>query len=180
MDRSRSASDGSSDASHCVPHAIDDAERAGAGTIAALGARIRDRAERLASPVWSPAVERRLGQLRALVDDGVALVARQWAIASRPVRTLMLACAAMCGFVGLCLGVLASRWTAAFVTAIVGSVLVILCAAAAMQQFLGDPTALPGSRPGWTLAWAVLAMAGTAVQVHARPAERRTARVVRG
>lgn len=132
-----------------------------------LGASVRDRTERLVAPIWSPNVERRLGELRALVDDGVALIGRQWTVASRPVRTLMLACAAMCGFLGLCLGVLASRWTAAFVTAIVGSVLILLCAAASIQQFqssMGDASTLPGSRAGWTLAWAILAMVGTAVQ----------------
>lgn len=141
-----------------------------------FGASVRERSERLVAPIWSPAVERRLGELRALIDDGVALIGRQWTLSSRPVRTLMLACAAMCGFLGLCLGVLASRWTAAFVTAIVGSVLVLLCAAASVQQFLGDASALPGSRAGWMVAWAILAMVGTAVQGLGRKAEGRAAR----
>ena len=135
-----------------------------AGTTAALRQGVAARLESISAPLRTPAIEAQLGGVRSLVADGWSMLLVRWEGSPRPVRTLMLACGAMCGFLGLCLGLLAARWTAAFVTALLGAVLVILAVAAGTQQFLGDPATIPGQRTTWLIAWATLAMIGTAVQ----------------
>lgn len=134
------------------------------GIVLAVRRDVSERVARMSSPLRTPAVEANLGALQAMIADGWAGLISGWNSSVGPVRTLMLACGAMCGFLGLCLGLLASRWTAAFVTALVGALVVMLAIAAGAQQIFGDPTTLPGSRAGWLLGWGLLAMCGTAVQ----------------
>lgn len=134
------------------------------GLVASVGGSVRGRLSRLSQPLYTPAIDHHLGTLRDLVGEGVAFLGHQWTRSPVPVRTLMLACAAACGFLGLCVGILAARWTAATITALGGSVLVVLCAAAAIQQFAGTPESTLGSRLAWMIAWGVLALAGLCVQ----------------
>jgi len=140
------------------------AARATSGLVASVGGSVRQRLGALSQPLYTPAVDHHLGVLRDLVAEGIAFLGHQWTRSPVPVRTLMLACAAACGFLGLCIGILASRWTAATITALGGSVLVVLCAAAAIQQFAGTPESTLGSRFAWMIAWGILALAGLCVQ----------------
>lgn len=124
----------------------------------------------------------------------IRLLRREWEAASRPQRTLMIACSAMCAFVGLCFGIVAPRWTAAVTTSLLGSALLIGCAAVAMAQLApapgsiasggsaassdaaGSPRSMAspssGSPTTWTIFWGVLALAGTAVQCSRREPKR--------
>ncbi|HMN96766.1 MAG TPA: hypothetical protein PKC43_05335 [Phycisphaerales bacterium] len=150
----------------------------------------------LAEPFRRP--EFRVGMAAALAPPRAVgdLLIAQWRAASRPLRTLMVAVAAMCAFIGLCVGVVASRWTAAVTTALVGSLLLVGCIAVGTAAIMPARAASdrpsesgpePGSKPdeqreatpslggaqgataAWTALWAALAIAGTAVQTLSRP-----------
>lgn len=133
------------------------------GTIAALRANVASRLQDLAAPLRPTAAEERLGALDALFAEARTTFTSRWEASSRPVRTLTLACGAACAFLGLCFGVLAPRWTAAFVSAVLGASLVLMAVAVGLPQ-LGGVETMPGSRRTWMIVWTALAMGGTAVQ----------------
>jgi len=136
---------------------------------------VEERLVRLAISFRAPQLERHLNATTSYIGAGVDSARRQWTHTPPALRTLMFASAGMCAFLGLCLGLVAPRFTASGITAALGATLLVLCAAVVIQQFTGGDGAdaatapLPGSRELWLGGWTLLTLAGAVIQTVRKP-----------
>jgi len=152
------------------PTAKRDAERTEAeGVESTFRGAVEDRLMHLALSFRAPQLQRQLATTTEHLRSAIDAARDQWRETPAALRTLMLASAGMCAFLGLCLGLVAPRLTASGLTAAFGAALIVLCALVTLEQFAttdAPSTPTPGL---WLGGWSLLTMTGVVVQTMRKP-----------
>lgn len=126
-----------------------------------LDARIRQQLDSIRSQLSSPVVQSRFDQALArwstLRSDAMAW----WDARPSHQRTFLLAASAAAGFLGLMIGLLASRWTAITVTAAAGAATMVVCGGALLEN---QGVSVHIAPRALLLLWTVLSLIGIGIQ----------------
>ncbi|MCA9283898.1 MAG: hypothetical protein KDA22_01695, partial [Phycisphaerales bacterium] len=128
-----------------------------------LDARIRSQLDAMTRTLESSPLRAQLGSWSERAVRWRDDAASWWRSRPASLRTLLLASAGTAAFLGLVVGLVATRWTAAVVTASTGALLMIASSLVLAGDLVSSmPSPLPPSLAVWT--WVGLSMAGLALQ----------------
>ncbi len=123
------------------------------------------------SPSFAPTFRSWLDRTNTFLASVGDWAQARWDRMPKPMRTLLLASAALGAFLGFAAGVSSPTWAAATITSLFGSLLVLGCGVPLASRVVA-PESMPALRPlGWLLTWLGLAFLGLVFQWWTRPAD---------
>ena len=116
-----------------------------------------------------------IDEVRHVFADVTGALWERWAEADQRLRLTLLVSAIVGGLLGLLFGTLSPRFSGSVVTAIAGSLIVLVCAWIVVMRVEAPSTSwMPASPLGWSICWMCVAIIGLSIQwtFRQRPADK--------
>jgi hypothetical protein len=143
------------------------------GKIDEIKSRIEVMRERL--PEIDAGTQGHIDHVQGVAADVLDALWSRWTDADQRLRLTLLASALIGGLLGLLFGTLSPRFSGSIVTALAGSLIVLVCAWIVLMRAQAPwPSWLPASPVGWSICWMCTAIIGLSIQwtFRRRPADR--------
>ncbi|MCH6551597.1 MAG: hypothetical protein IH804_06245, partial [Planctomycetes bacterium] len=119
-------------------------------------------------------IPQRVAEARGAADQIIAAARRAWGEAPQKLAAGLIGSSLVGALSGLIVGVVAPTFSAALVTALIGSAVGLRCAGALVTMLsLPGGSLVPRTVPGWLLVWIVASVIGLGIQwmYRAKPAD---------